>query len=269
MTMVFLVILGLGLGSFANALVWRIYQQYKGKKARKYSIVHGRSMCPNCQRSLSVKDLIPVFSWLGLKGKCRYCKKSISWQYPAVEVSTAVLFVLSYLLWPKELAGWEWLQLAIWLVCLTGFVALIVYDLRYMILPNRIIFPLMAIASGAAVIESVVTEGTEPISSAILGLLVGGGIFYLLFVISDGAWIGGGDVKLGFLLGLLVGGPANAFLMLFLASLLGTILFLPLLLGNKLSIKKKIPFGPFLIAGGIIAKLMGSTILDWYTNSLL
>lgn len=269
MSVLLVFILGLAMGSFVNALVWRIYEQYKGKKAKKYSIIHGKSMCPHCKHKLVAKDLVPVLSWLWLRGKCRYCDKPISWQYPLVELATAGLFVFSYLFWHENLQGAEWIQFAIWLVCATGFVALAVYDLKYMILPNRIIFPLIGIAVLGVIIETAVDFTLQPLISAGLGVAVGGGIFYLLFVVSDGAWIGGGDVKLGFLLGLLVGGPANAFLMLFIASLIGTVFTLPFLLAKRLTPKNKIPFGPFLIVGAIIAALFGETILDWYTGSLL
>jgi prepilin signal peptidase PulO-like enzyme (type II secretory pathway) len=100
-----LVVLGLCFGSFANALVWRVHEQAgqaaKKKPDKKYlkqlSVAKGRSMCPNCKHELVAKDLIPVLSWLALGGKCRYCAKPISIQYPLVEVALASLFVVSYL----------------------------------------------------------------------------------------------------------------------------------------------------------------------------
>jgi len=104
MIVVVLVVLGLCLGSFVNALVWRIHEQDRltGKKKKPHkkqldrlSILHGRSMCPDCHHELKPKDLVPLFSWLSLHGKCRYCHKPISWQYPVVELLTAGLFVFS------------------------------------------------------------------------------------------------------------------------------------------------------------------------------
>src|SRR5882762_114793 len=107
MIIVVLAILGLCFGSFVNAAVWRIYAQeqvkskkLQVKKSTNLSIVNGRSVCPHCEHELAAKDLMPVFSWLSLGGKCRYCKKPISRQYPLVELLTAVLFVFSYLYWP-------------------------------------------------------------------------------------------------------------------------------------------------------------------------
>lgn len=270
-----LVILGLCLGSFINALVYRLHWQENNQKAakaqkEKYSIKKGRSICPSCGHELSAEDLVPIASWLLLRGKCRYCKKPISAQYPLVEASTAGLFVLSYAHWPAfqgpslEIEGI--VGFAVWLVFTAGFVALGVYDMRYQILPNRIIFPLLGLAILNTLLRATITSNLEPITSAAIGAAAGGGLFYLLFQVSKGAWIGGGDVKLGFLLGILVGGPWPALLMLFLASFLGTIYSLPLILTHKVRPKSRIPFGPFLIAAAIIVQLFGTGITDWYIN---
>lgn len=264
-------VLGLVMGSFINALVWRLRQQQKtpSKKQGKptYSILKGRSVCVRCKHRLAARDLVPVFSWLALRGKCRYCNKPISWQYPLVESSTAGLFVLSYIFWPVSLSGWEWLHFAIWLAVLTGLIALVVYDLCYMLLPNKIIFPLMWLAVIGVALEAVVQGELLPIREGLVGLLIGGGLFYLLFQVSRGKWIGGGDVKLGFLLGMIVGGPALALLMLFVASLLGTLVSLPLLATQKVSVQSRIPFGPFLVVGGVVAELFGQKLLNLYFES--
>ncbi len=266
-----LVLLGLCLGSFVNALVWRLHQQEKSKskKARaKYSISNGRSMCVHCKHILAAKDLTPVISWVLLRGKCRYCAKAIAWQYPLVEATTAVLFVLSYLWWPEPFSNSEMLRFGTWLVCLVGFMSLIVYDLRWMLLPNKIMFPLMILAASSGVLQAIVIGQFEPLITATWGALAGGGIYYLLFQLSGGRWIGGGDVKLGFLIGLLVGGPALALLVIFLSSLLGTLVIVPLLLTKKIKAKTHIPFGPFLITAAVIVQLFGQQMIDWYLNSL-
>lgn len=272
MIIVLLAVLGLCLGSFANALVWRIYQQDKAKTAKqkkKYSISTGRSMCVHCSHQLSQLDLVPVFGWLLLQGKCRYCKKPISWQYPAVELVTALLFVTSYIAWNNPIAGWEIASFGLWLVCLVGFAALIVYDIRWMLLPNRIIFPLYGVAAFFVGSRMLAEQSLQPFVTACIGVLIGGGIFYLLFQISKGKWIGGGDVKLGFLLGALVGGPQNALLLLFLASVLGTVLIVLLMGAHKVTRNTRIPFGPFLIAGAIIAQLAGHDLVNWYIDTFI
>lgn len=273
MVVAVLVLLGLCWGSFVNAFVWRLYQQSLPKSKRKHknkdlSISSGRSICINCGHKLSWQDLVPVFSWLSLKGKCRYCSKSISWQYPLVEILTAVLFVGSYIFWPTEIAGLEIAVFALWLVSLVSFMALVVYDLRWMLLPNKIVFPMYGVAVAFVILRSLESQSFDPLLSSLWGVLIGGGIFYALFQVSRGSWIGGGDVKLGFLLGALVGGPAASFLLLFLASLLGTLTVIPLLAFKKAKRQTRIPFGPFLIASAIIVQLFGSKIIDAYLSFL-
>jgi prepilin signal peptidase PulO-like enzyme (type II secretory pathway) len=105
--------------------------------------------------------------------------------------------------------------------------------------------------------------------NTLLAVVVGGGIFYLLFQISGGKWIGGGDVKLGWLLGLAVGTPVMSLLFIFLAAVGGTLLTLPLLVTKRVNRSSLIPFGPFLIAGAVIAVLFGSSIVHWYTTLIL
>jgi prepilin signal peptidase PulO-like enzyme (type II secretory pathway) len=275
MIITILILLGLCFGSFVNALVWRLYEQDLPKKKRvandkELSITKGRSMCPHCQHTLAWYDLLPVVSWLSLQGKCRYCHKPISWQYPLVETSTALLFVCSYLWWPLDLDRQGIWLLAVWLLSLVALVALTIYDIRWMLLPNRIVFPLIAIATIGVLGNTILSNhGLHVLLRALGGLAVAGGIFYVLFQVSNGKWIGGGDVKIGFALGLLLGGPIEAFLMLFLASLLGLVVSLPALFTKKTQLSGKIPFGPFLIAATIITVLFGSSLIDWYTQTFL
>jgi leader peptidase (prepilin peptidase)/N-methyltransferase len=278
MIIVALAIVGLGLGSFANALVWRVKEQEeeagKNKPDRQYleklSIAKGRSMCPYCKHKLASKDLIPVLSWLILKGKCRYCDKPIPIQYPVIELATAGLFAASYVWWPYGLHGSQIAALGLWLLVLTGLMALLVYDMRWKLLPNRIIYPLFVLAGVFACLEVLTAfMPLEALVNTILAVLVGGGIFYGLFQLSGGKWIGGGDVKLGWLLGLILGTPARSFLLLFLASLLGTAISLPLLATNRLKRTSTIPFGPFLIIAAIIVQLFGRSILMWYQRTFL
>jgi leader peptidase (prepilin peptidase) / N-methyltransferase len=271
--MIIIAILGLALGSFVNALVWRLRQQEtaKDKKATdKYSITKGRSQCTRCGHKLSAGDMIPVASWLLLRGRCRYCEEPISWQYPLVELATATLFVLSYVYWPAfqgpTLETADVIGFGVWLVLLTGLIALVVYDLRWMLLPNRIIFPLIYWIVLGVILQSIVAQDIGTITSAALGAAVGGGLFYGIFQLSGGRWIGGGDVKLGFLLGAAVGGPWLALLMLFLASLLGSVVSLPLLVFGKAKRSTRIPFGPFLVAAAIVSLLFGQDIINWYMN---
>jgi prepilin signal peptidase PulO-like enzyme (type II secretory pathway) len=266
-----LAVLGLILGSFVNALVWRLKQQSVQKNPNaELSILTGRSVCPNCNHQLASFDLIPLLSYLLLGGKCRYCHQPISPQYPLVEALTATLFAASYIFWPLKLshaANADWLVFSLWLLILTGLVALIVYDLKYMLLPNRIVYPLAAIAVLSGVIQ--IIQSTKPLHALIntvAAVLIGGGLFYIIFQVSSGKWIGGGDVKLGWVLGLIAGSPSKAFLLIFLATFIGSLVSVPLLLSGKLKRSSVIPFGPFLIAAIVLVQLFGQNIINWYQN---
>ncbi len=273
-----LLVVGLCLGSFVNALVWRLHEQEtetdKKKPNKKYlkdlSISTGRSMCPDCHHTLGVHDLLPVVSWLSVGGKCRYCRRPISWQYPVVELATAGLFIASWLWWPLAVSGLQAVVFGAWLLLVTGLMALTVYDIKWMLLPDRIVYPLGAIALIMAV-ASVANHqnSTQAIINELLAVVIGGGLFYVLYQVSNGKWIGGGDVKLGWLLGLVVGTPAQAMLFIFIAAVLGTGLALPLLVSGKLRNNSVIPFGPLLISGAIISVLFGGSILAWYQHLVL
>jgi prepilin signal peptidase PulO-like enzyme (type II secretory pathway) len=271
MIILILALLGLCLGSFVNAFVWRLHEQQHAKKKQKkdLSILHGRSMCPDCKHTLAAKDLIPVLSWLELRGKCRYCQKPISAQYPIVELTTALLFVGSYLFWPHGLAIAGIVQLCFWLVTLVVFMILTVYDLKWMLLPNKVVYPLTIFVLIDVITVAALTRSLNPLIEGFWGVVCLAGLFYALFQISKGKWIGGGDVKLAVALGLLVGGPIPAFLVLFVASLIGVLMSLPLIVRDKKGYKSRIPFGPFLIAATIIVYIFGASIISWYTKHLL
>lgn len=267
-----LVVLGLCFGSFVNALVYRIHEQSRAKtmaQKKKLSIMHGRSLCPSCKHVLEPLDLIPVLSWLLLRGRCRYCRKAIL-DTPFSELLTPVLFVLSYTYWPEPLQGWELVAFGFWLVLLVGLVALLVYDLRWYLLPNRLVYPSILLAGLQVVLAAMFAhQGTlDVLGAAFWGFITGGGIFWLLFQVSGGRWIGGGDVKLGGLLGMTLGGPVAGLLMIFVASLLGTVVGIPLLLTKRLGDNRRLPFGPFLIIAAVLVQLFGSSLIAWYKRQV-
>ena len=272
-----LIFVGLILGSFVNAYVWRIHEQSQsiGRKkkddiySKRLSVLNGRSMCTDCKHELGILDLIPLFSWLMLRGKCRYCHKRISIQYPVVEASSSLLFIFSYFWWPNTFNGLQYGELIVWLLIVTILLALVVYDIRWMLLPNSIMISLFVVSSLFALLN--IFNSSQYISSliaVILSVLIGGGLFYIIFQISDGKWIGGGDVKLGWVLGLIAGTPDRSLLFIFLASIIGSIVALPLLLSGKLSKGSIIPFGPFLIVAIFIVQLFGNEIINWYQHVL-
>ncbi len=281
-----LVILGLCLGSFVNALVWRMHEQLltqsrnhpvsKRKSStstlrlsyrRNLSILWGRSMCPKCHHELGVKDLIPIISWVLLRSKCRYCNQSISWQYPLVELLVVLLFVVSYAWWSLGFNAAGVFNFIFWLIFLTIFVALGVYDFRWFLLPNRLVYPLIGLVLIKVITNaSLFNGGWLTIIHAFWGVIFLAGLFYLLYLISRGAWIGFGDVKLAIGLGLIAGSLLSSVVLLFMASVAGSLIAAPLLIQGKAKITTRIPFGPLLLLSTIAVVLLGGHITDWYNG---
>lgn len=261
MTVIVLILLGLVLGSFVNALVWRLHEDKDW--------VTDRSECDFCHHKLAALDLIPVVSWLWLRGKCRYCRKPIK-DSPLTELALPTLFVASYIWWPQPLQGEGLLTFVFWLIFLIGFTVLAVYDIRWFLLPNKVVFSLIGLAVLQVLLQVVFFDGSlRDVLGAALGVTIISGTFYALFMVSKGTWIGFGDVKLGVVLGILAGGPFPALLLLFVASFLGMLFSLPLVLKGKADRKSHIPFGPFLLAAMVIVQLFGAEMIDWYRHLVL
>ena len=267
--------LGLAFGSFINALVWRVFEQSrtKGKKTGpEISVLSGRSMCPHCRRQLGAGDLIPLLSWLWLRGRCRYCKKPIGWQYPLVELLTGAVFAVSYYFWPGGVrSAADWAELAVWLAVAVGLIALAVYDARWQLLPNRILYPtaLVAVAGRAAYIAFVQEGKGEALLGWGLSVAVAAGLFFVLYELSRGAWIGFGDVRLGLITGSVLAGPLESLAMIFVAAVLGLMAAVPGILSGNTRLKSKIPFGPFLIAATFVMLLFGRDVVELYKEFLL
>lgn len=296
MIVLLLVVFGLILGSFVNALVWRLHGQDElkaklaeakaGKASKKrdkevqelrselrdLSMSKGRSMCSNCRHPLAPQDLVPFFSWLWLKGKCRYCRQPIQ-DPPLVELVLPALFVLSYFFWPLALAGYGLFSFVLWLVFLVGFMALALYDIRWFLLPDKIVWPLAGLAVVQVLAHAIVADDKAMvITEALWGVAIGSGVFYVLYVIAEylkREWIGFGDVKLGIVLGLLVGGPLGAIFLLYIASLLGLLVSLPFMLSRRLPRGSLIPYGPFLLLACIVVVLAGPVLTGWFNRLVL
>lgn len=249
---------GLCLGSFVNAAVWRI----KHKK----DLMFARSECTKCHYKLEWYDLIPVLSWLFLKGKCRKCHKPISAQYPIVELGVAAFFVASLAFWPNALNTVnDLLQFAIWLIAGVGLSILVVYDIRWLILPDKVVAPLIGLGLGMTILHGIEATSFSSFLIDVFGsLLILSGFYLVLYIVSSGKWVGFGDIKLGAALALLLCNWQLAVLAFFLANLIGTLFFAPALSAGKIKRSAHIPFGPFLIAGFLIAGLFGQSIIDWY-----
>ena len=207
------------------------------------------SHCGSCGHALRPFDLIPVLSYLFLRGKCRYCGKPISFRYPLVELLTGFSFMLVYLKY-----GYT-----VWTVAGCIFAAMLIVvsftDIDEGIIPNVITYPGMLIGLALAFF-------TIGIKSAVIAML-GFGLFFLLIVILSRGGMGGGDVKLVALIGAFVG-PLNSLLVFILSSLAGGLWAIALLLFKGAGRKTEVRFGPFLALAGFIAFLYGTELLDIY-----
>lgn len=285
---VMLAVLGLCMGSFAGATVWRLRarqlvedkaageeidkHEYKRlEPLTKTTLLSDRSRCLHCGHVLKWYDLLPLVSWVSTGGKCRYCHEKIGWFEPLMELGVAVTFVALYLLWPYQLdGGFSALYFAMWLVAAVLLVILFAYDTKWFLLPNRIVFPLIGVgAIAAASYEAMAGAGITTLLPLAGSIVILSGLYLLLWLVSKGQWIGFGDVKLGLGLALLLVDWRLAFVALFAANLVGCLLVIPGMLSGKITRQTRVPFGPLLIVGAVIALLAGQSIIDWYMGALL
>jgi len=246
-------IFGLIIGSFLNCVIWRLYKEE--------SFIGGKSYCLHCHHSLGLWDLFPILSYLFLRGKCRYCKGNISIQYPLVELLTATIFSLIYLHF-----GIISLSLIFWLIMTALLIIIFVFDLKYFIIPDEVIYP--AIFLSIAWILYSFFSGMINSQEVILIIITSLGasfFFYLLWFFSKGMAMGFGDVKLALLIGLLLGFP-NAIVGIFLGFLLGAIIGSAMVFLKKKGMGSEVPFAPFLVVGIIITFFYGNRIVDWYLS---
>lgn len=242
----FTFLLGLCVGSFLNAIIFRVHE---GESA-----LRGRSKCMKCEEPLSPLDLIPVLSFFLLRGQCRHCKASIDWQYPLVEFATGLLFLIAFVFSPTILL------LVRNFFFLSFLIIIFVYDFRHMLILDEFTIPAMIIATILNL-----WLGVVPVMSMLSGATLLSGFFYLQFVLSKGAWIGGGDIRLGALMGLMLGFEQAA-VALFIAYLFGALFGIVLLALKKANRKTPIPFGAFLTFATVVMLFLGDTPLDWYLS---
>ena len=244
-------LLGMAVGSFLNVLIDRL--------PAGQSLAFPASHCVSCQRRLSARDLIPVLSYLWLRGRCRYCQAPIPRRLLWVEIGTGALFAYLYWYYGFSIG----LAIVTFYCCL--FLVLMVIDLEHHILPNKLVYPGIIVALAISVAFSVFPNSLEivpEIGSASAGGAIGLGLFLLIIVVSRGG-MGWGDVKMAALIGLVTGFPL-VFVALFLAVVLGGLVAWILILVRVKSRKQSIPFGPFLSLGAMATLLWGTNILDWY-----
>lgn len=254
---------GAALGSFALVLADRMHVGTDWVK--------GRSMCDHCGHKLHVRDLIPLFSWIVQAGKCRYCRKKISVFYPLVELGLGLSFAASYMFVPYVLSDTNTVLFVLWLTSLVLMAALVVTDLKWFLLLNKLVYPLIFAAFVHRIIEFSTSDQSAhaALLEGVAALIVGSGLFWTLNKLSHGKWIGDGDYRLGAAIALFLGDPVLTWISLFFASVLGLLVSFPTLLKSRNRMRIRIPFGPFLIGGLFITYLTGDDIVNWYSNTFL
>ncbi|MBM7701357.1 prepilin peptidase [Metabacillus iocasae] len=244
----YLFILGLTLGSFYNVVGLRV--------AAGESIVRPRSSCPGCGHVLGARELIPVLSYMMQKGKCRSCEARISPLYPIMELLTGILFVLSF-----RLLGFQ-LELLVALTLVSLLIIITVSDLRYMIISDKVLLFFLSLL----VIERLFIPLT-PWWDMLIGGAVGFGLLLLIAILSKGG-MGGGDIKLYGVLGLVLGWKL-VLVSFFLATLFGAVIGMFGMMVGKVQRGKHMPFGPFIALGVLVAYFYGTELLNWYFTFLI
>ena len=237
--------MGAVIGSFLNVAIYRL--------PREESIVLPASHCPSCHQPIPWYDNIPLFGFIFLKGRCRSCRKAISFRYPLVELANG----LGYLFLLNQFGlGWQWVAYS---VLYSSLLVITFIDLSHQIVPDVITLPGMVI--GILVSSTLLSIG---LVNSIIGLLLGGLLFYLAAVLSRGG-MGGGDIKLIAMIGAFVGWKA-VLLTIFVSAFAGSILGVGLMIFMGKTRKYPVPFGPFLALGAMVSIVWGNEIIFWYTR---
>ena len=283
-----LVLVGFCLGSFAGASVWRLraYQlmhdkkdgehvdinEYKElEKLTKVSVTNDHSKCLHCSYALKWYDMVPLVSWVILRGKCHKCHKPIGYLEPIIELGVAAFFVLSFILWPYSLISvMEITRFVLWLIAGVGLAISFAYDAKWSLLPDKVSFSVIGIGLINAIMFIFVSSNkTSALINVIGSVLILSGLYLALYLISKGKWIGFGDIKLGLGLALLLSNWKLAFIALFAANLVGCLIVIPAMITKKLKRDSHVPFGPLLIVGFVIAGLLGNYLVNLFFINLV
>jgi len=235
-------------------------------------------MCPNCKKQLKWKHLVPVFSWLFLRGKCGYCGQRISVHYLLLELVTGLSFLAVFLNWnfvqfDPSIVNPDYLSyffnpttfeyFLFYAVMMSFMIAIFFYDLMYQEIPDQFSLPAIIIGIGGGLYFGSPNWENMLIGGVLLGLF-----FLLQFIVSKGKWIGGGDIRLGILMGVLLGWDFGL-LALITGYLLGSAVAIWMLIAKRATRKTALALGPFLITGVVVAMFYGDLIMNWYLNILL
>jgi leader peptidase (prepilin peptidase) / N-methyltransferase len=278
-----LILIGLCMGSFAGAMVWRLraaqlasdkqqnepydkaeYARLKKLNDTKTSQDHSR--CLHCSYELRWYDLIPLVSWIGLGGKCRQCKTPIGRMEPILEIGVAAFFVASFALWPYTFDTIiDVARLIVWLIAGVGLTIMFAYDSKWFLLPDRVNFTVIGLGVVTSIIAVIQSDSPVDVLVSIGGsVAILSGLYLVLYHVSRGQWIGFGDIKLGLGLALLLADWRLAFIALFAANLIGCLFVLPAMALGRLKRDSHVPFGPLMIAGAVLSQFIGIYVAETY-----
>lgn len=240
-------VIGLVIGSFLNCLIWRLHS---GES------LGGRSHCPKCRRPIAWYDNIPVLSFIFLGGRCRQCRATISWQYPLVELATALLFFASFRIFLTAESSFFFLAQA-WILIAT-LVVVFVFDWRWQLIPMAVLWPMTVLLFFLNILS-----GQPWLNNLIAGASFAA-FFGLQYLITKGRGIGEGDIWLGLFLGLAFPSFSQLFLLVLLAYSAGSAVGGLLMLRGRKKWCSRIALGPFLAFAAIITLIWGEAIISWY-----
>lgn len=282
----FLFLFGLAVGSFLNVVIDRLP---KGE-----GIIKGRSYCPKCGHVLAWYDLVPVLSFVILRGRCRYCRRRIPFQYPMVELATGALFATG------AVSTYQSVKVSMTLLSTVFLIPIFVIDLKHGIIPDRLVWPGILLVTGYRLLITglgvwrlywnlrggvgglgglgsylLQTDffkvhawlEVRPFLLTLAGSLALYSSFFILHSLFKGRALGGGDVKLAALVGLITGFP-GMIVAIFAAFLTGALASIILMMLKKKKFGETIPFGPFLVVGTYVALFFGDNIIKWYLRLL-
>ncbi|MFA6285507.1 MAG: prepilin peptidase [Parcubacteria group bacterium] len=269
-------ITGLIIGSFLGAANYRL------KTAE--DIVFKRSHCPLCKHDIRWYDNIPLLSFIVLHGRCRDCRKYISREYPLIELMTGLLFAgVAVKFFGAPLLGISGMisgtigtsvivDMSFLLFAVCYLVIIFWHDYDFMLIPDAVAYPAIVVTFFYQIYKYVqsplsIANFHSPLTGAVISALGAALFFFFLIWISKGKWIGGGDVKLGFLAGLIVGWPKILFVFFF-TYLIGSVVSLVLIVLKKKTWKSQIPFGPFMVAAILLVLFFSDQIQFWANRYL-
>jgi leader peptidase (prepilin peptidase)/N-methyltransferase len=252
----FAVLLGLIVGSFLNVVIWRV--------PRGESVVRPPSHCPGCDSQITPRDNVPIVSWLALRGRCRQCRAPISIRYPAVEALTAATF--GVVAW-RVGARWE-LPAFLYLAAVLIALAFIDYDTHR--LPNALTLPSYLVGITLLVPAAILDGEPQRLLQAAIGMAALYGLYFVLAIVKQGG-MGFGDVKLAGVIGLYLGFLGWGPLLVggFLGFLFGGIGGALAIAARRAGLKSKIPFGPYMVLGTMVAICAGVELAHLYTGAVL